>query len=322
MKKLRLKFKHYSKFDKKNFTFVYLLILLPILQFILFWFYVHIDSFVLAFQAKGTGAFTWDNFSAVFRNFYNNPDSEKNISSMIGRSLILWSISNCLAFPIALASTYVLYRRIIGHYAFRVIFSIAGIVGAVVWISLLKGVFGPTNNKIVIYMLQNWFHVNLPQAAIEQGIFAASETAFPALCAITFLRGIAGGSVIVTGAYAKIPPELMEAAKLDGLDFWGSFFHVALPCSWPTISTLLTISLCSMLVADGNVYLLTNGRGGAGMSTMGYYLYTLTVDISKNPANANYGYAAAVGIVITMISIPVVLIGRRIITKVIPTVEV
>ena len=320
MKKFR--FKHYSKFDKKNFPFVYCLILLPILQFAIFWIYVHIDSFALAFQAKGTGEFTLRNFQIVFNNFFHSQDVDNNIGLMMGRSLILWSISNFLAFPIALASTYVLYKRIFGHYAFRVIFSISGIVGAVVWVTMLKLLFNSSGNKIVIYILENWFKVQLPVKAANDGLFQCVETAFPTLCAITFIHGIAGGSVIITGAYAKIPPELMEAAKLDGLDFWGSFFHVALPCSWPTISTLLTISLCSILVADGNVYLYTNGSGGYGMNTMGFYLHYLTVKISNNPTNADYGYPAAVGIVVSLISVPVVLLGRRIITKVIPTVEV
>lgn len=316
------KFKHYSKFDKKNFLFVYCLILLPIIQFAMFWVYVHIDSFVIAFQEHGTGSFTLDNFRSVFNNIFKSKNTENNIALMIGRSLILWSISNIVAFPIGLASTYVLYKRVIGHYAFRVIFSISGIVGAVIWVTLLKSICNSTGNKIVIYILQNWFHANLPDKALADGLFGAPQTAFPTLCVITFIHSICGGSVIITGAYAKIPPELMEAAKLDGLDFWGSFFHVALPCSWPTISTLLTIALCSILVADGNVYIYTNGSGGNGMSTMGYYLYYLTVQISKNPATANYGYPAAVGIVVSAVSVPVVLLGRRIITKVIPTVEV
>ena len=64
-------------------------------------------------------------------------NTENNIALMVGRSLILWTISNVVAFPIGLASTYVLYKRVIGHYAFRVIFSIAGIVGAVIWVTLL-----------------------------------------------------------------------------------------------------------------------------------------------------------------------------------------
>lgn len=318
----KFKFKHYSKFDKKNFLFIYCLILLPVLQFALFWVYVHIDSFVLAFQEHGTGGFTFDNFKAVFNNIFRSGNAENNIALMIGRSLILWSISNLLAFPISLASTYVLYRRVWGHYAFRVIFTISGIVGAVVWTTMLKSICGSDGNKIVMYILQNWFHVDLPDKAIQDGLFGAPQTAFPTLCVIMFITHIAGGSVVITGAYAKIPPELMEAAKLDGLDFWGSFFHVALPCSWPTISTLLTIALCSILVADGNVYIFTNGTGGNGMSTMGYYLYYLTVQISKNPATANYGYPAAVGIVVSLVSVPIVLLGRRIITKVIPTVEV
>lgn len=314
---LKNKRRAYSKSDRKNFLFVYLLILLPVLQFLIFWVYINFNSIVLAFYDKASQSYNFNNFIQVFNEFFH--PTSVNIPEMMGRSVILWAVSNLIAFPIGLASTYVIYRRVWGHYAFRVIFSISGIVGAVVWVSLLKSVCSAGNTGIVIYILKNWFQMD--NAAMSQNLFDVSETAFPTIVIIGFIQGIVGGSVITTGAYAKIPPELLEAAKLDGLDFWGSFIHVALPCSWPTISTLLTISLCGILTVEGNVFLYTGGNGLPGLNTMGYYLYSLSVNISRNPVHANYGYASAVGLTISLCSIPIVLIGRTIINKVIPTVE-
>jgi len=310
----------YSKFDKKNFLFVYLLIALPVLQFIVFWVCVNIGSIGLAFQTKD-GAFTFKNFNDVWLNL-TQPGPDGGIPVLILRSFILWATSNLIAFPVALFTTYVLYRRVIGHYVFRVIFSLAGIVGAVVWVAALKNILSSNSNGIVIYILQNWFNVKLDPKVLADGLLGHASTAFPTIVIIGLISGIVGGNVIITGAYAKVPPELMEASKLDGLDFWGSFIHVVLPCSWPTISTLLTISLCSILVVEGNVFLYTNGTGGNNTATMGFYLYNLSLQISQNPMTANYNYPAALGVVISLISIPVVLLGRRFITKVIPTVEV
>lgn len=320
-KKGRRKVHLYSKFDKQNFLFVYALIAIPVLQFIVFWFYVNINSIALAFQNR-EGAFTWNNFINVYKNFFQAKDPANSVPTYILRSFILWLVSNLLTFPIGLISTYVLYRRVCGHYAFRVIFSISGIVGAVVWISMLKFILNADGNGIVIYMLRNWFHVDLPAKALNDGLLGTNATAFPTIVIVGFISGIVGGSVIVTGAYTKVPPELMEAAKLDGLDFWGSFWHVALPCSWPTLSTIIVLSFCSIFTVEGSVYLYTNGMGSNGTATMGFYLYTLNLEISKNPVTADYYYPAALGLTISAITIPVVLLGRRIITKVIPTVEV
>lgn len=319
-KKEKRKIARYSKFDKKNFLFVYLLIAIPVLQFIVFWVIVNIGSISLAFQTKA-GDFTFQNFKDVWINF-TQPGADGGVPKMILRSFILWGVSNLIAFPIALFTTYVLYKRVIGHYAFRVIFSLAGIVGAVVWVSILKNVLSGTSSGIVIYILRNWFGVQFDPKVLSDGLLGHASTAFPTIVIIGFIQGFVGGNVIVTGAYAKVPPELMEASKLDGLDFWGSFIHVVLPCSWPTISTLLTISLCGILVAEGNVFLYTDGKGGNATATMGYYLYNLSLEISKHPMTANYNFPAAIGVVISLISVPIVLIGRRIITKVIPTVEV
>ena len=70
---------------------------------------------------------------------------------------------------------------------------------------------------------------------------------------------------------------------------------------------------------------LYNEFGEPGMATMGYYLYYWTVDISSKasqPIGVPYGFPAALGICISLVSIPIVLLGRKILNKIIPTVEV
>lgn len=316
------KVRRYSKSDRQNFLFVYLLIAIPVIQFIVFWIVVNATSIGYAFRDnKGFGDFTLKSFGYVFENMFHNQTPETNLLLMMGRSLLMWTVSYVIVFPISLLTTYVLFKKVCGHYVFRVIFSLAGIVGAVVWVSMMKTVYSGESQGIVVYILKS-IGVELPRKVIDNGLLTHSQTAFPTLIAGSIIFGIAGGNVIVTGAYAKVPPELQEAAKLDGLDFWGTFFHVSLPCSWPTISTLITISMCSMLVVEGNVFLYFNGSAVNGTATMGYYLLKLTRDISANPVAADYSYASALGLIVTAVSIPLVLGTRKLLNKLIPTVEV
>lgn len=312
--------KKYSKAQKKNFPFVYCLIAIPVVQFLIFWVFVHADSIALAFMDDVTGAFTFDHFKEVWDAIVDKDVYGFNLLAMLGRSILLWAVANLIAFPIGICSTYVLYRKVVGHYAFRVIFIIPTLVGGVIWVTLVKSC---TNaNGIVIYILQK-LNVPLDAQALSQGLFASKATAFPTLLVLTFMTGMVGGNVVATGAFAKVPPELVEAGKIDGLGFWGTFFHIALPCAWPTISTLLTISLCTIFVADGNVFLFTNSTGEPGMATMGYYLYYLTYKISQaTGGNLPYGYPAALGICISLISIPVVLLGRKLLNKIVSVVQV
>ncbi len=310
----------YTKLQRKDFPFVYLLIALPVVQFLVFWLFVNVDSITLAFRNDIDGSFTMDHFVEVWQGIVGLDVYGFNLLEMAGRSFILWFVANVLAFPIGLFSTYVLYKKVWGHYAFRVIYLIPSLVGAIIWTSLVKAVVDW--NGPVVYFLEK-IGVQLDPIVKTQGLFASEKTAFPTLCVITFLLGIVGGNVIATGAFAKVPTELFEAGKIDGVNFFQEFFHIALPCAWPTVSTLLTVSLCTMLVADGSVFLYSNTTGQPGMATMGYYLYYMTYRISNSTAAVKpYGYPAAVGIVITLVSVPIVLFGRKLLDKIVENVEV
>ncbi len=308
----------YSKFEKRDFPFVYALIALPVLQFAVFWFYVNISSFTLAFKDE-SGGWTFDNFTQLWHGITVADSFGTSILTMIGRSFSLWAISNLLVFPISLCTTYVLFRRVSGHYVFRVIYMLPSLIGGVVWIATMKQVLG--NSGAVVYLLKQ-MGVDLSTAVLNNGLLYDVATAFPTLCTMVFIYGIAGGNAIVTGAYSRIPDELFDVGKLDGISFWKEFFYVCLPCIWPTVSTLLTFSLCSIFVAEGNVFLYTNGEGGYGLDTMGFYIQYLVYRLSlTSSGKLPYGYPAAIGLFITVITLPIVLIGRKVMEKLIEAVE-
>ena len=308
----------YSGFEKREFPFIYLLIAFPVLQFAVFWAFVNFNSIMLAFK-DATGTFTLDNFSQVFEAISGEDGYGFNLLDIIGRSLTLWSISTLFAFPIGLATTYVLFRRVCGHYVYRICYLLPSLVGGVIWVAMVKQL--AEYNGPIIYLLSK-IGVKFHPTVLNQGLFAHESTAFPTLCIMTFVLGFVGGNAVLTGAYSRIPSELYEVGRLDGIGFWTEFFRVAIPCVWSTIATLITFSLCSIFIADGNVFLYSNGTGEPGMATVGYYLYFLVYRLSISSAvNLPYGYPAALGICITVITVPIVLVGRWLLDKVTDTVE-
>ncbi len=313
-------FRKYSKLERKDFLFCYLLVLIPVVQFLIFWVYVNFDNILLAFREDWTGAFTFRHFEEVWAGIIGKDVYGFNLLELIGKSVLLWCLSNLIVFPISIATTYVLYRRVWGHYAFRVIYTIPSLVGGVIWVGLTK-IVCEWNGPIISALSSMGVHFDY--AASTQGLFGSYSTAFPTIFILSFVLGIAGGNVIITGAFSRTPADLIDAGKLDGLGFWGTFWHIELPCAWPTISTLMTVSLCSIFVADSNFFLYSNGTGAYGLANMGYYLYSLTFRISQSTALVRpYGYPAAIGICVTLISVPVVLLGRKLLDKIMETVEI
>ena len=308
----------YSGFEKRKFPFIYLFIAFPVLQFLVFWVYVNFSSIVLAFQ-DGDGKFTWDCFEMVFRALKEPQDYNLSLSlwETMKRSLFLWGLDFFILFPIGVTTTYVLYRRVWGHYVFRICYIIPSLMGAVMWTQLL------------CYMMQSGGVITelvkalnlVPGESFTNGLMSNPHTAFPAIVSIKVVMSLVGNNAVLTGAFSRVPDEIYESAELDGAGFWRTFVSIAVPCVWSTIATLMTFSLCSFLTADYNVFLFTGGAGVNNTSTVGFLLYSLTLDISKG-GDPFYGYPAALGVFLTCLTLPIVLIGRKIIDSIFVDVEI
>ena len=210
-----------------------------------------------------------------------------------------------------------LTKHMVGSKFIRLVFYIPGLVGSVVFTSIMKNMYA--YDGMITQMLQK-IGIDLPPLARRFGLLGAEETAFPTLMVQMVLFGIAGGDMIIAGAYMRVPEELFESARLDGAGFFREMFSIAIPCIWPTISTITTFALCSLLTADYSMYLYSNGTGSNGMQSVGFYLYYMQVGLAEGNAENWYGYLSAFGLCITIVTIPIVLLGKKLLSKVNDTV--
>ena len=66
-------------------------------------------------------------------------------------------------------------------------------------------------------------------------------------------RVLAGdGGLLIRNAFRQLPPELLDAAMMDGCGYFRYFFYITLPLSGPILSTVAIIAF----VASWNGYLL------------------------------------------------------------------
>lgn len=315
------KVRKYSGFERRKFPFIYAFIAFPVIQFLVFWVYVNFSSITLAFR-DGSGVFTLENFRMVFRALQGAQSYNLglNLFDAIKRSLFLWGLDFVILFPIGVTTTYILYRKIPGHYVFRICYIIPSLMGAVMWTQLICYL---VQYDGAITQLAILLKIDLPEMALRNGLFGSEETAFPTIVSIKIVMGLVGNNAVLTGAFSRVPDEIYESADLDGAGFWTTYANVAVPCVWSTIATLMTFSLCSFVTADYNIFLFTGGNGNNNTATIGFVLYKITLNISQSSSGTPYyGYPAALGVFLTVITLPVVLIGRKIIERIYADVEV
>lgn len=310
--------KNYSRLERRDFLFAYLMVLFPVVQFLIFWVFVNASSIALAFQ-NGAGEFTFVNFKTVYNGFMDKDILGINLSKSLMRSFILWIIGEGFIFPVTLITTYVLTRKVVGHYVFRIIYIVPSLMGAIIWTLLIKEMVGYSGP---ITKLVKAIGVELPFGAQKNGLLRHEDTAFVTLLLIRSVMGIVGNNAVLTGAYTRVPTELFESAELDGAGFFTELFRIAIPCIWSTICTLLTFALCSIFTCDYNVYLFTDGTGGYETSTIGFQLFNLTYRLSTGQGSTGYGYPAALGVTLTLFTLPVVLIGKSTLERMSENVEV
>jgi multiple sugar transport system permease protein len=115
--------------------------------------------------------------------------------------------------------------------------------------------------------------------------------------------------IIFLAALQGIPPELVEAAEIDGARTWGIFRNVTLPLLGPVTLFLVVWSSINALQLFDEVYLATNG--GPGTATLVPVLYLYKLAFLQGIA----GYAAAIAYVlfvaILVLTIVQLLVGRR-----------
>ena len=191
-------------------------------------------------------------------------------------------------------------------------------MGSIIWTLLIKemvGYSGPITKMLLS------FGVELPPRALKGGLLRHKDTAFLTLLMVRSVMGVVGNNAVLTGAYTRVPDELFESAELDGAGFFTQMFQIAIPCIWATICTLLTFALCSIFTCDYNVWLFMGEAGGYNTETIGFQLFNLTYQLSMGNSKS-YGYPAALGVVLTLFTLPVVLIGKRVLEKMSENVEV
>lgn len=296
--------KKYSKRDRRAFPFVAAMLIFPILQFLIFYVYINLQSFTLAFTNL-SGNFTLSNFREIIRE-WSNP-SLLSLPDSLMRSVLTWSLNTIIVFPCTILFTYALYKKVPGEMAFRVIFYLPSIVGSVVFTTLFRYMLdGPVS--LLLYKLGI-----ISQDLYQMGFFYG-DISFKTILFYGIWIGLCGNIVILTGSLARIPQEVFESAKIDGATFLQEFFYIVLPLIWPTVSMLLIYNLASIFTADSGTYLLT-GLGNEAASTGGYYIFTYVYNVTLTGNTNGVYYPSAVGLFITVITLPIVLVIRYLLEK-------
>jgi len=112
---------------------------------------------------------------------------------------------------------------------------------------------------------------------------------------VTLWQGLGYYMILYLAGLQTIPPELEEAARLDGADFWAVFTRITLPMLRPTLALCTILSCISALKVFGEIYVMTGGGPQNGTLTMVFYIYNRAFE------GFEMGYSAALALVLALV---------------------
>jgi multiple sugar transport system permease protein len=153
---------------------------------------------------------------------------------------------------------------------------------AVVWRFLLQDPGGLINTVL------GWFGIDGPNWLGDP------KWSMPALIMMAAWRNFGTAMIIFLAGLQAVPPELHEAAAIDGAGAWKRFRHVTMPLLRPTLLFVMVTTAIGYLQFFEEPFVMT--KGGPLNSTISLSMYTY-----QQFGFGNYGLASAMSYLIFVV---------------------
>jgi multiple sugar transport system permease protein len=130
--------------------------------------------------------------------------------------------------------------------------------------------------------------------------------AMPAIIVFAVWKSFGYNMVIFVAGLQTIPPELYEAASLDGANAWQRFRHVTLPMLGPTLLLVSILTVAGYFQLFAEPYVMTQGGPAQRTLSVLYFMY------EEGFKWWNLGSASAVAFVLFLMMFAVTLLQMRI----------
>ena len=245
-----------------------------------------IRSFVMSFQKTNLITTQWVGFDN-FENVLGDP----LLGTAIVNTLYFAVLALIFGFPVPLLLAVLMSEVKRGKGLYSALAYLPVVIPPVVAVLLWKFFYDAGPNGVFNTVL-GW--VGIP----PQPWLQSATSAMPSLV-IEATWAAAGGSIIIyLAALLSVPPELYDAAEVDGASVWRKVWHVTLP----QLRGVLFIMLILQVIATAQVFLepflFTGGGPNNATVTVLMLIYRYAF---QNSLGGNYGEATALSVMLAIV---------------------
>ncbi|MEU1725454.1 carbohydrate ABC transporter permease [Actinomadura sp. ATCC 39365] len=219
---------------------------------------------VLAFMNwDGLGEKSWaglSNFAAQL----TDPLFGRAVWNTIKLALLTVPFGLALAVLIAVA-----LNSIKGSNIYRVVYFMPVVTSSVAVALMWQVILAGDENGVLNTSLQRWFGVGGPDWLLDPGWVIV------AIAVVTIWSSLGLNVVIFLAGLQTIPPQVVEAARIDGASSFRIFRSVTLPLLSPTIFFSTVVAVISSFQAFDQIYVLVDPKDNEGARTIVYHIFDL-----------------------------------------------
>ena len=297
-----IKVKTKRKIDRNDLIFIVTLLILPTLQFCIFYIGTNLNSFALAFQRYENGKYVpngWENFRKVFSDLA----SSQEVRYALKNSFIVYFVGLLISVPIAIIFAFYIYKKFPFFRTFKVLLYLPQLL-SMLTLCLLYRYFA---DNAIPDAMNKFFGIN-----IVSGFYSNRATQYASYM-LAFVLFSAGGTLLLyLGAMSGISQSITEASEIDGAGNLTQLVYIFVPLIFPTIKTFFICGMASLFSNQFNLFYFEGLGANPKYGTIGYYFYKL---IAERGGRQNYAYVATFGLFLSAMLIPVTLIINKLMDK-------
>lgn len=303
-----------KKMGRGKNIFYWSILAFPLLQFVIFYIGVNLNSFALAFQKfdyTGNG-YSFIGFENLFQNFldvFKDFQETKYLQTAVWNSVLVFILGLVIGLSLGLLFSYYIYKKCALSKFYKTILFLPYIISSITLVIIYKYFVEQAVPEVVLKI----FNIEM------EGLLSNQNTEFGAILFFTIWTGFGVQTLIYSSSMSGISNEIVEAAKIDGITPLKEFLFIDIPIIAPTISVFVVSSVATLFVNQMNLFNFYGVGAPYGVYTIGYYIYR-GVSVAGTTLS-DYPYYAAFGLVMTMITIPITLIVRKVMNKLDPNEE-
>ena len=286
-----------TKNTRREKLFIIALCLPAILHLVIFWAGMQWNSLVMTFTNVLTGEVGFDNFKWAIEALTMATGVDMPLAFA---NTMIFFVMNALFIPICMFFAYLLFRKVLGHKFIRMALYLPGAIGGIMMALLYENFMAS----------DGWFFHQIQELTGSTDPYSMmTENGLLYVLIFDVLVGVGANLLTWTSIVGRIPKELIEYGNLEGITPTKEFTKVVLPLVWPNFVNMLSIQIIGMFGATGSVLVLTQGKYGT--QTLSYWMYSvvLTGDVNE------FNHAAALGIIFTLLTIPLYVVFRKVMKR-------